>query len=94
MDHLSQKIGFPLNDSVVQRSLLTGGMLASKLAINLGYTGGHHANSNEGAGFCVFNDSLVPDICKKKDMRRILILDLDYQGNGTADIFKDDNLPL
>ena len=50
-----KKIGFPLVDSVVQRSLVaTGGtVLASKLAINYGIAcntagGSHHANYNGG----------------------------------------------
>ena len=61
-----KKIGFPLVDSVVQRSLIaTGGtVLASKLAINYGIAcntadGSHHANYNGGAGYCVFNDVAV-----------------------------------
>ena len=102
LDQLSQKkIGFPLNDSVVQRSFIaTGGtVLASKLAINYGLAcntagGSHHAGFNEGAGFCVFNDVAVAAryLQKKGYARRILIVDLDvHQGNGTADIFKDDN---
>ena len=101
LDLLSQKkIGFPLNDSVVQRSLVaTGGtVLASKLAINHGLAcntagGSHHATFNEGGGFCVFNDVAVAAryLQKKGYARRILIVDLDvHQGNGTADIFKDD----
>ena len=101
LDQLSQKkIGFPLNDSVVQRSFVaTGGtVLASKLAINYGLAcntagGSHHAGFNEGAGFCVFNDVAVAAryLQKKGYARRILIVDLDvHQGNGTADIFKDD----
>ena len=102
MDHLSQKkIGFPLNDSVVQRSFIaTGGtVLASKLAINSGLAcntagGSHHASFNQGAGFCVFNDVAVGAryLQKKGYARKILIVDLDvHQGNGTADIFKRDN---
>ena len=102
LNRLSQKkIGFPLNDSVVQRSFTaTGGtVLASKLAINYGLAcntagGSHHAGFNEGAGFCVFNDVAVAAryLQKKGYARRILIVDLDvHQGNGTADIFKDDN---
>ena len=102
LDLLSQKkIGFPLNDSVVQRSFVaTGGtVLASKLAINHGLAcntagGSHHATFNEGAGFCVFNDVAVATryLQKKGYARRILIVDLDvHQGNGTADIFKDDS---
>ena len=102
LDLFSQKkIGFPLNDSVVQRSFVaTGGtVLASKLAINHGLAcntagGSHHATFNEGAGFCVFNDVAVAAryLQKKGYARRILIVDLDvHQGNGTADIFKDDS---
>ena len=102
LDPLSQKkIGFSLNDSVVQRSFTaTGGtVLASKLAINYGLAcntagGSHHAGFNEGAGFCVFNDAAVAAryLQKKGYARRILIVDLDvHQGNGTADIFKNDN---
>jgi len=102
LDPLSQKkIGFSLNDSVVQRSFTaTGGtVLASKLAISYGLAcntagGSHHAGFNEGAGFCVFNDAAVAAryLQKKGYARRILIVDLDvHQGNGTADIFKNDN---
>ena len=61
-----KKIGFPLVDSVVQRSLIaTGGtVLTSKLAISYGIAcntagGSHHANFNGGAGYCVFNDVAV-----------------------------------
>ena len=102
LDDLGQKkIGFPLNDSVVQRSFVaTGGtVLASKLAINSGLAcntagGSHHASFNEGAGFCVFNDVAVGAkyLQKKGYARKILIVDLDvHQGNGTANIFKNDN---
>ena len=96
-----RKIGFPLNDSIVQRSFVaTGGtVLASKLAINYGLAcntagGSHHANFEEGAGYCVFNDVAVAAkyLQTKGYARRILILDLDvHQGNGTADIFKNDD---
>ena len=94
-----KKIGFPLVDSVVQRSLVaTGGtVLASKLAINYGLAcntagGSHHANFNEGAGYCVFNDVAVAAhyLLDRGLAGRILIVDLDvHQGNGNSDIFKD-----
>ncbi len=94
-----KKIGFPLVDSVVQRSLVaTGGtVLASKLAINYGLAcntagGSHHANYNSGAGYCVFNDVAVAAqyLLDRGLAGRILILDLDvHQGNGNSDIFKD-----
>ena len=94
-----KKIGFPLVDSVVQRSLVaTGGtVLASKLAINYGLAcntagGSHHANFDGGAGYCVFNDVAVAAqyLLDRGLAGRILIVDLDvHQGNGNSDIFKD-----
>ena len=93
-----KKIGFPLVDSVVQRSLVaTGGtVLASKLAINYGLAcntagGSHHANFDGGAGYCVFNDVAVAAyyLLDRGLAGRILIVDLDvHQGNGNSDIFK------
>ncbi|MDA7576478.1 histone deacetylase [Candidatus Pelagibacter sp.] len=94
-----KKIGFPLVDSVVQRSLVaTGGtVLASKLALNYGVAcntagGSHHANYNSGAGYCVFNDVAVAAhyLLDRGLANRILIVDLDvHQGNGNSEIFKD-----
>ena len=94
-----KKIGFPLVESVVERSFVaTGGtVLASKLAIKSGIAcntagGSHHANYNGGAGYCVFNDVAVASkyLLEKKLAAKILILDLDvHQGNGNSDIFKD-----
>ena len=93
-----KKIGLPLVDSVVQRSLVaTGGtVLASKLAINYGLAcntagGSHHANFEGGAGYCVFNDVAVAAyyLLDRGLAGRILIVDLDvHQGNGNSDIFK------
>ncbi len=94
-----KKIGFPLVDSVVQRSLVaTGGtVLAAKLSINNGLAcntagGSHHANFDEGAGYCVFNDVAVAAqyLLDRELAKRILIIDLDvHQGNGNSDIFKN-----
>ncbi len=94
-----KKIGFPLVDSVVRRSLIaTGGtVLASKLAIYNGIAcntagGSHHASQNEGAGYCVFNDVAVASnyLLDRGLAGKILILDLDvHQGNGNAEIFKE-----
>jgi len=95
-----KKIGFPLVDSVVQRSLVaTGGtVLASKLAINYGIScntagGSHHASYNGGAGYCVFNDVAVAAhyLLNIGLANKILIVDLDvHQGNGNSEIFKND----
>jgi acetoin utilization deacetylase AcuC-like enzyme len=94
-----RKIGFPLVDSVVQRSLFaTGGtVLASKLAINYRLAcntagGSHHANYEGGAGYCVFNDVAVAAkyLLEKGLANKILIVDLDvHQGNGNSNIFKN-----
>ena len=100
-DYGIKKIGFPLVDSVVQRSFVaTGGtVLASKLAIKFGVAcntagGSHHANFAGGAGYCVFNDVAVAAqyLLDRGLAGKILIVDLDvHQGNGSADIFKDNN---
>ena len=94
-----KKIGFPLVDSVVQRSLVaTGGtVLAAKLSVNNGLAcntagGSHHANFDGGAGYCVFNDVAVAAqyLLDRELAKRILIIDLDvHQGNGNSDIFKN-----
>ena len=96
-----RKIGFPLVDSVIRRSFIaTGGtVLATKLALNYGIAcntagGSHHATSNEGAGFCVFNDVAVAAkyLTSRGLANKILIIDLDvHQGNGNSEIFKNDN---
>ena len=96
-----KKIGFPLIDSVVQRSLVaTGGtVLASKLAVDFGLAcntagGSHHANFESGAGYCIFNDVAVAAhyLLNRGLAGRILIVDLDvHQGNGNSDIFKDNS---
>jgi len=94
-----KKIGFPLVDSVVKRSLVaTGGtVLASKLALEYRIAcntagGSHHANFNGGAGYCVFNDVAVAAnyLLNKGLVKKILIVDLDvHQGNGNSDIFEN-----
>ena len=94
-----KKIGFPLVDSVVKRSLVaTGGtVLASKLALEHRIAcntagGSHHANFDGGAGYCVFNDVAVAAnyLLNKALVKKILIVDLDvHQGNGNSDIFEN-----
>jgi len=96
-----KKIGFPLVDSVVKRSLVaTGGtVLASKLAIKNGVAcntagGSHHATYDGGAGYCVFNDVAVASkyLLDRGLAGKILILDLDvHQGNGNSEIFKNNH---
>ena len=96
-----RKLGFPLVKSVRRRSFVaTGGtVLASKLAVKHKLAcntagGSHHAFSNQGNGYCVFNDVAVATsyLKKKYNYKKILILDLDvHQGDGTAKIFESDD---
>ncbi len=55
---------------------------------------GHHAESNSPMGFCLFNNvAVAAKYAKRKyGLKRILILDWDvHHGNGTQEIFYDDN---
>ncbi len=60
--------------------------------IALGFGGLHHAGTNYGEGFCIFNDVAIAARALLSDgLSRILILDTDaHQGNGTMDIFYED----
>jgi len=64
----------------------------SEKAVNIG-GGLHHAKSNYGEGFCVYNDVVVAAryAMKKFHLERILILDTDaHAGNGTCEAFYSD----
>jgi acetoin utilization deacetylase AcuC-like enzyme len=53
---------------------------------------GHHANKNSSSGFCVFNNlAIAVKYAQSKGVKRIAIADFDvHHGNGTQDIFIDD----
>ena len=55
---------------------------------------GHHATRNRGMGFCLYNNVAVAAryLQRVHGARRVLIVDWDYHhGNGTQDIFYDDD---
>ncbi len=55
---------------------------------------GHHANQSRGMGFCIFNNIAIAAryAQEKHNLERILIADWDvHHGNGTQDIFYDDD---
>jgi len=95
-----RRIGFPLNAQLLERELrITQGTIdtanfALKNGIAFNVAGGtHHAGSNWGEGFCLLNDQAIAAnyLLTKKLTNRILIIDLDvHQGNGTAEIFRNE----
>ena len=51
---------------------------------------GHHAESDEACGFCIFNNAAVAAkyACQSHDLKRVLIVDWDvHHGNGIQNIF-------
>ncbi|TCP28309.1 acetoin utilization deacetylase AcuC-like enzyme [Tenacibaculum skagerrakense] len=95
-----RKIGFPLSEQLIAREMVItdGSMKASEFALEHGIAmniagGTHHAFTNSGEGFCLLNDQAVSAryLQNKGLIKKVLIVDLDvHQGNGTAEIFKDD----
>jgi acetoin utilization deacetylase AcuC-like enzyme len=95
-----RRIGFPWSPALVERSLRSTGAAvdAAAAAIEDGVAaslagGTHHAGTNWGEGFCVFNDTAVAarEMQARGLVGRAVILDCDvHQGNGTAEIFADD----
>ncbi len=95
-----RRIGFPWSPALVERSLRSTGAAvdAAAAAIDDGVAaslagGTHHAGTNWGEGFCVFNDTAVAarEMQARGLVRRVVILDCDvHQGNGTAEIFAAD----
>ncbi|RRO13517.1 histone deacetylase family protein [Flavobacteriaceae bacterium 14752] len=97
----ARKIGFPLSSELVKRErvITNGTILACDYAIQNGIAmniagGTHHAYRNRGEAFCMLNDQAIGAhyLLNNKLAKSILIVDLDvHQGNGTAEIFKDDH---
>ncbi len=96
-----RRIGFPLNAQLLMRELrivqgtIDGALFAKENKIAFNVAGGtHHAGSNWGEGFCLLNDQSICAnyLLNNKLVTRILIIDLDvHQGNGTAEIFKNED---
>ena len=94
-----RKIGFPLSKELVKREVFIadGTIKASKFALENGIAmniagGTHHAYTDRGEAFCLLNDQAIGAsyLLRNKLANKILIVDLDvHQGNGTAEIFKD-----
>ena len=97
----ARKIGFPLSRALVEREVIIadGTIKASEYALKHGIAmniagGTHHAYTNRGEAFCLLNDQAIGArfLQNKGLAKKILIVDLDvHQGNGTAEIFQNDD---
>ncbi|RZL46659.1 MAG: histone deacetylase [Pedobacter sp.] len=95
-----RRIGFPLDAQLVEREIriaqgtIDGTQYAKEFGVSFNVAGGtHHAGSNWGEGFCLLNDQAIAAnyLLNNNLVERILIIDLDvHQGNGTAEIFKNE----
>ncbi len=96
-----RRIGFPLDAQLVEREIkiaqgtIDGAIYAQQNGIAFNVAGGtHHAGSNWGEGFCLLNDQAIAAnyLLNNELAKRILIVDLDvHQGNGTAQIFENED---
>ncbi|MDT0644120.1 histone deacetylase [Zunongwangia sp. F363] len=96
-----RKTGFPLSKALYEReiTIADGTMKCCHFALDHGISfniagGTHHAYSNRGEAFCLLNDQAIAAryLQKKGLAKKILIVDLDvHQGNGTAEIFENDD---
>jgi acetoin utilization deacetylase AcuC-like enzyme len=95
-----RRIGFPWSEKMVERSRrASGGTLGACLAaLDEGFAanlagGTHHAFSDRGEGYCVFNDSAIAARAVQAAglVERVVVIDTDvHQGNGTAAILHTD----
>ena len=96
-----RRLGFPYSQALVERELriaqgtIDGCLFALEHGIAFNVAGGtHHAGSNWGEGFCMLNDQAIAAnyLLANELANCILIIDLDvHQGNGTAEIFQNDD---
>src|SRR5215212_2207895 len=95
-----RRIGFPWSKRMVERSRrASGGTVGACLvALEEGFAanlagGTHHAFSDRGEGYCVFNDSAIAARAVQAAglAERLVVVDTDvHQGNGTAEILRGD----
>ncbi len=97
----ARKIGFSLSTELVERELRIAqgtiqcvqNAMQDKVAFNIA-GGTHHAYTNRGEAFCLLNDQAIGAqyLLNNSLAKKILIVDLDvHQGNGTAEIFQNNN---
>ena len=94
-------IGFPMSEELIKREkkivqgTIESSLNAIKFGIAMNVAGGtHHAFTSRAEAFCILNDQAIASnfLIKNNYCEKILILDLDvHQGNGTAEIFRDND---
>lgn len=94
-----RKTGFPLSQQLVDREIhiMHGSVQASLYALDYGIAmniagGTHHAFTDRGEGFCLLNDIAISAnyLLVNRLVKKVLVVDLDvHQGNGTAEIFQN-----
>ena len=92
-------IGFPMSKELIKREkkIVQGTVECAinsiKYGISMNIAGGtHHAFTNRAEAFCILNDQAIGAnfLIQNNYCEKILILDLDvHQGNGTAEIFRE-----
>jgi len=95
-----RNIGFPVRKDLIERGkyIAQGTFQCSLFALEYGIAmniagGTHHAYSDKGEGFCVFNDMAIATklLLARGRVKKVLFVDLDvHQGNGNAHIFQDE----
>jgi acetoin utilization deacetylase AcuC-like enzyme len=101
-EHEQRRIGFPWSPAMPLRSRRVSGATTAALraailgdGIGINLAGGtHHAFADHGAGYCVFNDSVVAarHVQAHGLARKVLVVDLDvHHGNGTAALAAGDD---
>ena len=95
-----RRTGFPLSEDLIERevTIMQGTIMCTHFALEFGVSmniagGTHHAFTNRGEGFCLLNDQAMAAnyLLTNQLAKQILIVDLDvHQGNGTAEIFRQE----
>ncbi|HBH22736.1 MAG TPA: histone deacetylase [Cytophagales bacterium] len=95
-----RRTGFPYSPSLVRREVeiaggtVKGALFALEHGVAMNIAGGtHHAFTDRGEGFCLLNDIAIAAkfLLDQLLVEKVLVVDLDvHQGNGTAEIFRNE----
>lgn len=95
-----RRTGFPLSLQLIERErvIMQGTVEAALWAMEFGVAmniagGTHHAFTDRGEGFCLLNDIAIGAnyLLDQGRVKQVLVVDLDvHQGNGTAEIFRNE----